>query len=220
MTAAKVLLLFMHLLPQAVFSSEEQIPSSHAFVDWTDRSRDEGNQDPSEFAKIEFACADPMLYPTHPQSSLKRYHTSKYGNYNLALLKWDDEACSIPQPKIVPAHRRGCVRADALNFHILSDIYSDKCGNLYRGYWSVIFLTKNESMGTLVSRGRTVYPRAGSEFGSDLVDGGTYAVEVKSFLFLSEVSPDERAQIEKSRTEALGSRFQFDSNTLLFSALD
>lgn len=165
----------------------DEIPNPEAFLGWRDQSQEHGNSDISQFKPVEFKCKNPAVFATHPESNLKMYHATYIGSYNHHKLKGTDEACRVSQNNSIPKERRRCLRPDLLHFHILSDTYKDSCGNVYRGFWTVLFLNKNESMGTLVSKGRTVYARPGAQFKGDFVHGDSYPVSVQDFVFFSEV---------------------------------
>ena len=157
------------------------VPNAEAFTGWTVQPYD---VDPLNFSKLEtktFKCADKMLRPLSADQSTKKYHKYVRGSYLNSKLRGDSEACAVASQK------NYCLRADTIEYTIMSDIYSDACGNTYRAFWEVLFLTKNESMGTLCSLGRTFYEKADSEFPGEIEIGPTYQVEASRFLFFTEL---------------------------------
>ena len=101
---------------------------------------------------------------------------------------------------------------------ILSDIYRDRCGHIYRGFKHVVYLKQNDNMGTLLALGRTVYPVPNSQVQGDMYDGPTYPVLVQEFLFLSPVFPGDEAKAQALKAQAIKSTHSFDENTLLFDS--
>jgi hypothetical protein len=53
-------------------------------------------------------------------------------------------------------------------------------------------------MGTLFSKGRTQYPKPNAIFAGEVVDGNTYAVGIKNFLFLSPLLPGDMKKIREA----------------------
>jgi hypothetical protein len=86
----------------------------------------------------------------------------------------------------------------------MSDTYEDACGNLYRGYWFLNYRVgggpqkSEDNMGTLFSKGRTQYPKPNAIFAGEVVDGNTYAVGIKNFLFLSPLLPGDMKKIREA----------------------
>jgi hypothetical protein len=134
-------LTFLIFLMFFSFARAEEIPSAHAFIGWTDSSdRDAVRVDKIPAVKIQ--CEDQKLYPAYPQSHLKHYHEVKLGSYDHAKMTKADEACQTAG--FDPKHR--CLRAKILHSYILSDVFSDACGNFYRGIWKVMFFESDESI--------------------------------------------------------------------------
>lgn len=113
--------------------------------------------------------------------STKKYHKFLVGTYNHAKLKGDSQACATS------SITNYCLRPDTVEYTVMSDIFSDSCGNSYRGFWEVMFMTRHENMGTLGSLGRTLYEKANSQFPGEFETGPTYLVEAKNFLFFTEL---------------------------------
>lgn len=130
---------------------------------------------------MKFACSDLLLTPLSKDQSTKKYHRYIVGSYNHAKLRGNSEVC------ITSSATGYCLRADTVEYVIMSDVYADSCGNKYRGFWEVSFLTKDESMGTLCSLGRTFYEKANSDFPGEYEVGPTYKVEATRFLFFTEI---------------------------------
>lgn len=152
---------------------------------------------PELIVKTEIQCAKSTLWPTHPQQFTKEYHFAAWAHYDHGRLSPDSAACLRANPT-----NRFCVMATYANAVVMSDTFSDECGNSYRGYWLVSYLRSDESMGTLFSKGRTVYPKPDAEFPGEFYTGDTYRVESSQFLFLSPITKEDLKQVEMSQTEA------------------
>lgn len=157
------------------------VPDASAFNGWTLQPYE---VDKIDFAKLRtkpFSCGDKLLKPLSADQSTKKYHKYIAGTYDHAKLRGDSEAC------VTSSSTGYCLRGDMLQYTIMSDIYIDACGNSYRAFWEVLFLTKNENMGTLCSLGRTFYEKANSQFPGEIEIGPTYPVDVKQFLFFTDL---------------------------------
>ena len=121
--------------------------------------------------------------------------------YDNRRLPGTSDACATPTTT-----KKFCIVAQRAVVSIMSDTYQDSCGNFYRGYWFLNYRVgggpskSEDNMGTLFSKGRTQYPKRGAQFAGEVEDGNTYPVDVKNFLFLSPLLPNDRARIR----EALG----------------
>ena len=170
--------------------------------------------DLQKYPSSKITCDDGNLYPTHPQQTLKKYHVHRWAGYDQNKLKPDETACVRPS-----SMGTFCVRGDIAYDVILSDTFEDRCGNLYRGFEQVSFLGQDETMGTLVSPGRTIYPKPHSEFIGEFISGGTYAVPIARFMKIGPVLPTDIEQIQKGREQALGVTHSYDTTTHLYSEL-
>lgn len=162
-----------------------------------------GFSDPSALKIKAFNCPDPNLYPTQPYQALKQYSVFEVATYDHVKLRGDDEACATSARQRNGKGVLFCLRPDLGYYVIYSDTYMDRCGQFYRGFKDTFFLKKNETMGTLVSPGHTVYPKAKSQFKGEFIVGGTYAVKASEFSFLTAITPEELRDIEKFRAQAL-----------------
>lgn len=158
---------------------------------------------PSQLHQGPINCAKKTLWPTHPQQSTKEYLHAVYANYDQARLPGGSSACEIHDRA-----GRFCLRATWANLIVMSDTFEDTCGHRYRGYWLVSFLKKDDNMGTLLSKGRTVYPKPNAQWESDMEDGGTYAVEAKDFLLFTDLLAKDQTNINLMRTQALAHRYK------------
>ncbi len=201
---------FLVLLMFLSFASAEPVPSERAFIGWTDNS-DRDAVRVESLSSVEVACADQTLYPAYPQSHLKTYHEVKYGNYDHGKMTKVDEACATSgfDPK------RRCLRAKILHSYILSDVFNDACGNFYRGIWQTVFFNTDESMGSLISKGRTQYEDHDSEFSGSYIDGGTYAVPSEVFLKIAPVFAGDVSKVLEFRRAALQSGFTIKSHIFI-----
>ena len=175
--------LFSLLVSFALASSE--VPSAHAFLGWSNHTdREAITLDKIE--KVEIKCGT-KLFPAYPQSYLKQYHEVLIGSYDHAKMTAKDDACAIAGNGPV----RHCLRPKLIYSYILSDTFNDSCGNLYRGVWRVVFFDSDESMGTLISKGRTLYEDPKAELPGTYVYGPTYACDVSEFIYLGRPFPGD-----------------------------
>ena len=99
---------------------------------------------------------------------------------------------------------------------MISDIYEDGCGNLYRGIWRVKFFRQEENLVTLFSPGRTILPRKNSPDLGLFEPGSTQAIESKDFLFLSPPFPGDLEKVRRLRIQTR-STHRYDPQTHLFT---
>lgn len=163
------------------------------------------NKIPVNLKSIPGNCQARKLWPSQPQQNLKKYHIAIWSNYIPQNLPADSGACITPS-----GNRKYCLRSSAANTMILSDTFEDSCGNFYRGYWLVTFLQNQESMGTLASKGRTFYPKPGSQFKSEYVMGSSYQTSERDFLFLGDLLPGDLGKIRKLKSDALKEGYTMD----------
>lgn len=160
---------------------------------------------PQDAQELDLACNSDKLWPTHPSQATKEYHWAVYANYEHHRLPVNSFACQRPSP-----NGRFCVMAKIPIAVVMSDIFSDECGNIYRGYWLVTYYKSDENMGTLYSKGRTAYPKPDSRFANEYVEGSTYFVPLKDFLFLGKPlkGDSQKSQIHARRALENGFRLQ------------
>ena len=206
---------------QLIFANTTLVlPDAHAFRGWTPvEGYVTSNLRFDRIPRVQLNCpADPNnLYPTHPDQGLKAYHRFDGGSYNHFQLTAESEACTMGGNYKDGHGLYPCLRPDAAYRVEMSDIYRDKCGNLYRGYWNLLYLKKWESMGTLFSKGRTMYVNPNSQFSGDYVMGPTYRVPLSDFLFLGAPWAGDRERAAEQAARALQRTHNFDSLTLLFN---
>jgi hypothetical protein len=159
--------------------------------------------DPSELRIKAVSCGDKTLWPTHPQQTTKNYLHGIYASYDHTKLPADSHACNRAS-----TNRRSCLSATWAYVFIMSDTYQDSCGNYFRGYWMVNYLKKDDNMGTLLSKGRTVYQTPGAQFKGDYDTAQTYGVEPREFLFLAELESGDMAKIRRDSEAALRAGFR------------
>ena len=197
--------------------SRDRIPEPQAFLGWRDEVSAVSPPRPADAKRVEVACADHRLFPTQPASSLKRYHRYSHGRYDHFKVSGDSPVCKIPNQTLNSRRERPCAAAAGIDYAMLSDTYADSCGHFYRGFWDALYLTTDESMGTLMSKGRTVYEVPRSPFAGEVYDAQTYAVEASEFALLSELGPGDAEQIAKAKESAIrAGTHRYDPNTLLF----
>ncbi len=173
---------------------------------------------PNRINVVPLNCADKKLYPTNPQQNTKEYIYGVYADYDYTRLPGTSSACIIPN-----FNKKHCLRAQIAVVAVMSDIYQDACGHFYRAYWMLSYKNgggprmSEDNMGTLFSKGRTVYEKPNSQFpGKEFVDGDTYPVDVKSFMFLGSVLPRDGQKIRES--QALATRAGYTFRNRIFYA--
>ncbi len=167
-----------------------------------DVAYDSNPREPSALNIKSLRCGDRTLWPTHPQQTTKNYLYGIFASYDHTKLPPTSDACNRPAP-----NGRFCLTATLAYLFVMSDTYQDSCGNYYRGYWMVNFLKKYDNMGTLLSKGRTVYQTPGSQFRGDYQTAQTYGVEAADFLFLTELDSGDMAKIRRDSEAALRGGF-------------
>jgi hypothetical protein len=197
--------------------SRDRVPEPQAFLGWRDDTRTVTPPKPADVQHIPLACADKQLYPTNPQSNLKRYHRYATGQYDHFKLSGDSSVCKIPGNARDSHGVRMCMAAGELDYAMLSDTYTDSCGNTYRAFWDNLYLSNEENMGTLMSKGRRVYSVPGSQFAGEVYDAGTYAVDASDFLFLAPPFDGDAAKIESAKKDVTtAGTHRYDESTHLF----
>lgn len=216
---AYLFIAFIFLSGLAFAQSAGPVPDAQAFIGWQPvPDYTTSDLDLSKIQKIPLNCAqDTKLYPTQPQQDVKLYHRFNWGAYDLARLNSDSEACTLGSKYKNAQGQYPCLRPDTVYNVIMSDTYRDRCGNFYRAYRELLFLKQNESMGTLFSKGRALYPRPNAAYDMDYYVGGTYAVDVSEFLFLSPLLAGDAEKIQNAKSRAKATH-TFDNNSLLFNS--
>lgn len=198
--------------------SRDRVPDEYAFKGWQDDTISTSAPRPEDAKRKKLACDKTTLLPTQPQSALKRYHRYAHGLYDNSKLNGESRACKIPGNGRNGRGERTCLAAATLDYAMLSDTYVDTCGNFYRGFWEELYLSTEETMGTLISKGRTVYPVPNAQFSGEVYDGATHAVDASDFVFLSELSPGDTESIAKAKENAnREGTHQWDADTGLFA---
>ena len=187
---------------------DDVFPDTHLLKAWqasTEVVFDKKPLMPSQLNEVPLDCRDKRLWPTHPQQYTKEYLHAVYANYDTHKLPINSGACRRPNPT-----RRFCIQSTWANMIVMSDTFADACGHSYRGYWLVTFLDSDESMGTLLSKGRTVYPKPNAQFAGDFEEGQTYSVPQSEFLLLTPLKAGDSANIKKFKDMALARRYQMN----------
>jgi hypothetical protein len=191
--------------------SKQILPNPAAISSWQEIS---GYRNTSvevmSMARIPLNCTDSNLYPTHPQQNTKLYHIFRSARYDQTKLIGADEACALSSKYPSASGTKACLRPDYLEYAVISDVYRDSCGNFYRGVWDVAFLKANDNMGVLFSKGRTLYQKPEAGDALDMYVGGTYAVGVEEFLFLSPIL-DTDLGLETSLEQSARATHQYEN---------
>lgn len=192
----------------------ERVPEPQAFKAWSDDHQAVSEPRPESVARTTVHCADKTLYPTHPQSDLKRYHRYAHGRYDAFKVPASSEVCKI---RGGTAARPICLATATLEYAMLSDTYRDTCGNLYRGFWDQLYLSTQETMGTLMSRGRRVFEVPSAQFAGEVYDADTYGVAEREFLFLADAFPGDKERVERAKQSAIAAgTHRYDAATHVF----
>lgn len=198
-------------------AAQAEIPDPTAFMGWKEKQGWATSiENPFQLRKREVLCEDKNLYPTHPQQTTKEYHYFLTGAFDIKKLPGVSRACRV-RSSGDRLNAKRCLMAERIEFALISDIYRDRCGNHYRGYWMISFLQKDETMGTLLSQGRTVYEKENSPLAHDMYDGQTYAVPNKEFVFLTDLLQGDDKKISENQNRANRFTHDFNSQTLLFN---
>ncbi len=193
------------------------LPNRSALMAWQDiPGYQTMKTDVDSFPSVAFSCDDQNLYPTHPQQMNKIYHLFKMAYYDRLKLQASDSACTFGAKEQNASGIFPCLKADSAEYAIISDTFQDSCGHVYRAAWQVAFAKRNDNMGMLFSKGRTLYPRPNSSFENDMYVAQTYAVPVRDFLFITSPFAGDLERIEQLR-KASSETHTYDPSTHLFS---
>lgn len=193
------------------------VPEAQALKNW----RDSNSENISELEQwrtnsLPSNCSDQNLYPSHPQQSSKKYHIHQLASYAYFNVPPDSPMCAIATRPGRPTDRKYCLKAYQFNYVLLSDIFQNSCGEFFRGFWQVLFSSKNEKMQQLFSKGRVLEKNPKSEFEGDFLVGGTSAVPKGDFFFLAPLFPGDIERTKELR-ESAKQDFTYDPSTLLFT---
>ncbi len=191
------------------------VPNESAFLGWQANAAYQSRGiDPLSLPPAEVICPG-LLYPTHPQMSLKEYYSGKTGRYDHSKLRGTDEACSIASLHKSVNGQTFCLSPHLLNFVVVGDTYEDTCGNQYRGFVIRQFFRRNEKMSTLFSPGRLAKTKEGAEFPGEVESGDTSGVSREEFVLIHALFQGDADKIRALRTEA-AERFVFDPTSRIF----
>lgn len=160
---------------------------------------------PNTINVIPLQCRSRKLYPTHPQQFSKEYIYGVVSKYDNVRLPGTSSSCELATRNA----RAYCIRAMRAVVAVMSDTYEDGCGNFYRAYWLKNYRVamdrrkSEDNMGTLFSKGRTVYPKANAQFSGEVDTGDSYPVDVNEFLFLAPLLASDRAKIREFQNYAI-----------------
>jgi hypothetical protein len=140
-------------------------------------------KDPFTLPRTTIQCDSKNLMPTSPYQDTKNYEAHFTGRFNHHKLAPTDRFCLVSSKTLKPA----CFAPDTLHAVVMSDFFTDSCGSVYKGYWSVVYSKREDNMGTLLSKGRTLFPspRATTDF-PEMIEGPVYSVDSEEFLFFTE----------------------------------
>jgi len=169
---------------------------------------------PQNIDVLPLTCKDKNLYPTHPQQFTKEYIYSVVAKYDNTRLPGKTSSCELATRNA----QAYCIRAMRAVVAVMSDTYQDGCGNFYRGYWlksyrvAVDRKKSEDNMGTLFALGRAQYPKPNAAFAGEFIDGDTYPVNVKEFLFLAKLLPNDMKRIRDAQNFAARAGFRKAGN--------
>ncbi len=197
--------------------ADDLIPNRSAFQGWEEKFGYVSLQmDLNKIKQVKVICENKKLYPTHADQSTKQYHVFDFGRYDVTKLKSDDEMCNLASKYKNSKGVFYCMRSDSMETAVISDTYKDACGNMYRGYWRVLYKYSDESMGTLFAKGRTMYLNPKAEYDGDYMTGGTYPVDESEFLFLSALFKTDKAKIDEAFKRNQTSKIKYNIKSMLF----
>ncbi|MES3038307.1 MAG: hypothetical protein V4736_10405 [Bdellovibrionota bacterium] len=197
-------------------SAYKNFPNSAALTVWREAADEISLKlDLNKYPTIPVKCSAEGLIPAFPQQDTKLYHQAYWNQYDANLLKPTDYPCKINNLKM---KGNACLRPDTANYLILSDIYEDSCGNLYRGFAEISYLKGDESMGTLVAPGKTIYKDPKSEFANMFIYGGTHKVPIKRFIKIGPVFKSDLPKVPRLKEQALKTH-SYDAKTKLYKEL-
>ena len=197
--------------------SKQEIPDSGAITRWQNVDGYQSTPiDVMTLPSVPVSCADQNLYPTHPQQTTKLYHQFLAARYSEQKLTANDTVCKIGSKYKNTSGMYPCLAADYGEYAVISDTYQDACGHYYRGVWDVFFLKRDDNMGMLFAKGRTLYQKPHSDYPNDMYVAQTYPVDVKDFLIVTSLFPGDREEIEKQRQDAQATHI-YDPQKLIFT---
>jgi hypothetical protein len=204
-----------------------QVPSPEQFKGWRVNSQ-YGTEESSlsSLLPVTLKCQDQNLFPANPDQTTKKYHLAWYGSYGKGarvrggVQSSYRDICQVWSRARDPK-QQSCLSFKTVNYVILSDLYRDRCGHLYRGFFAKMYMSDEDNMGTLVALGKTFYEDPNSVFaGTPYVEtyvGGTYSVPVENFLFLTSIFNSDLQAVESSLKKAKKAGQIMNPQTLLFN---
>ena len=208
----------LFLLAQSFIAAAGDLPDSQSLRPWQPSFKSDLDYDSYpgySVAQLKKNCPSfDKLYPTHPQQDLKIYSQMLEAGYNLETLSANSPACT--RKSFGP--RPFCLFADTAFDAILSDTFSDDCGNLYRAFRHLRFLKQNDTMGTLSSPGRTTERDFSVIEYSLYGPGPTYVVGSDTFCKIGPLlkGDSEAIQILREKATSPEGKFKFDPATKTF----
>lgn len=155
----------------------------------------------TEFRASSQLCGN-LLTPIHETQRDKEYHlevTATYYHHGNNRISGLSELCAVPQRSTTKCrglegndelnclekHLR-CLKPKVFKITVISDTYSDSCGNRYRGFGVKTYTIPGEKIDTLVSRGHSILvDKIFSRGIRSYRAGKVKSVDYSAFLFLS-----------------------------------
>jgi len=177
--------------------------NSEALQWWKRKPSEESSEvNPFDQPKITDHCAEQGLRPAMPQMTRKLYHITFTGKYSHFKLLGTDPGCAMSAKKLNGRGVLNCLRPDIPVRTLISDIYEDACGNLFRGVFEREFFRRHETMETLFSPGRSTVPRPGSAFKEERMLAPSSPVSASDFLFFIPLLPGDEEAIQRDLKNA------------------
>ena len=154
---------------------------------------------PKDDSTFESSICGTTFYPAHPLATTKSYHEALYQNLDLAKMTGHSYYCQIPGYRGLR-----CVRAGSFKFTVISDTFFDDCGNHFRAYWVAAYYHSDdprktdETMGTLLSRGRNIIKDTTSLFDKDYLPTNTHQVYKDDFIYFTPLFKGDKKKIKKA----------------------
>lgn len=154
---------------------------------------------PKTGSEFESSICGSTFYPAHPLATTKKYHEALYKELDKSKMTGNSYYCQIPGYR-----KRRCMRAGSFKFVVISDTFVDQCGKHFRAfwvaayYWSDDIRQTDETVGTLLAKGRNITEDTNSLFKGDYLPINTHEVYKSEFIYFSPLLKGDKRKIRKS----------------------
>lgn len=228
------------VLDEIDFTSREYITPMFPFPEAIDRISVHQSKKPegTKLAPNKLPCTGKVVYPATPGQYTKDYYADISFLYNAHKAPGDkpgnakegrkegvltnrEIACKLPNKHRESRREDGsmfCVMGRFGRYILISDYFTDQCGNTYRGFWENAYLLDNfggknpmltslaEHPGTTsLGRADNLYPNA-EMTSMEFEAGGTYEVPRSRFLFFISATPEDLRIVEDAVSKQAGEK--------------